>query len=66
MASGTLLAHIHWLVVFLCGADVPVAEENRHEGAVVQPGDMFVEEKSHHVAARGDPQQTVFVIHRLR
>lgn len=50
VASGVLQAHLHRLVVIFCCADVPVAVGDRHEGADVQPGVVFVEEETHHVA----------------
>lgn len=65
VAIGGLQAHFHWLVVLRCCADVPVGEGNRHEGADVHPGGLSVEEKSHHVAVRADPRQTV-CLHNLK
>lgn len=65
MALGSLQAHFHRFLVLLCCADVPVVEGDRPEGGDVQPSGLFVEEKSYHVAARGDIQQTA-VLHRLR
>lgn len=50
VALGALQAHFYWSVVLHCCADVPITEGDRNEGADVQPSDMFVEEKSHHVA----------------
>lgn len=66
VARGALQAHLHWLVVLPCCADVPVAEGDRHKGADVQRIVVSVEEESHHVAVRADSRQTLFVVHRLR
>lgn len=66
VATGTLCAHFHRLVVALSGADVPAGIAGRHEGAEGQPSVTSVEQKSHQLAVRTEMRQAVFVLHRLR
>ena len=66
VALGAAQAHGHRPVVLRCCADVPAAVGHRDQGADVPPGDMFVEEKPHQFAVRGDAAQAVLVLHSLR
>lgn len=66
VSMGSLLAHLHWVVVILRSADVPVREAGRHEGADVHAGVMFVEQEPRQLAIGADRGQAAFVLHELR
>lgn len=66
VASGVHHAHVHWLVLLLRCADVPVREADRPEGGDVHTAELGEEQEPHHVAVCADVLQSAFVRHSLK